>query len=144
MQDFEVVKGPVVENSSFDGGESVVQGSTSGFYGQSSTSVETGGNGRQFRYDSNIDVKTEFVGYVKDVGQSMIGIGEGVVDVGKGLYDTVRYPVQTGKAIGSAAAHPVRTARAAGSAIKGKALTLVGDDPRAAGCVMGQAAGDIQ
>ena len=146
-------KNPIGENSSFDGGGSAVQGSKSSFYGQSSTSVETGGNGnisgsktdnssRQFRYDSNLDFKTELVDYAHDVGQSMIGIGEGIADVGKGLYNTARHPIKSTKALGSAVAHPVETGRAlVGGAIQ-KSKTLIGDDPRAAGRVIGHAAGE--
>jgi len=80
--------------------------------------------------------------YFNDVTESMIGLGEGVGDVGVGLYNTVSHPIQTARGIGHSFAHPIDTARGIGRGVSGKVSKLFGDDPRAAGRVIGQAAGE--
>jgi len=80
--------------------------------------------------------------YFNDVTESMIGLGEGVGDVGVGLYNIVSHPIQTTRGIGYSIAHPIQTARGIGCGISGKVSKLLGDDPRASGRVIGQAAGE--
>jgi len=80
--------------------------------------------------------------YLNDVTQSMIGLGEGLGDVGAGLYNTVAHPIDTARGIGQSIAHPIDTARDTVRGISEKLKILFGDDPRASGRVIGQAAGD--
>ena len=85
---------------------------------------------------------TGFADYTNDVREMLIGEGQGLVDVGAGLVDTVAHPIETAKGIGNAVAHPIETAKGIGTSLKCKGEQLIGDDPRAAGRVVGQAAGE--
>ncbi len=88
---------------------------------------------------------TGFASYTNDVREMLIGEAQGVGDVAVGVYNMVRHPVETVKGTASATAtaivSPVETAKAIGKKLVCKGQQLLGDDPRAAGRVVGQAAG---
>ncbi len=83
--------------------------------------------------------------YLNDVTQMTIGLGQGLANVAVGLLNTVIHPLDT--AIGTVTGtvntvlHPVETAKGIYGAASEKVSQLLGDDPRASGRVIGQAAG---
>ena len=84
--------------------------------------------------------------YLNDVTQSLIGVGEGVLGVGKSIGYSALHPIKTAKnairGAKNAVAHPIKTARDIGRGVSDKVSKLFGDDPREAGRVIGEVAGE--